>query len=322
MLKRFTIFIALVLMLAPVIAVQAQSMDEAVFCGDLQELDCQILLDNAAVMDQVFAAAFDMTMELGTSGEDSMNLSGAGSGALAVDPALVDNLMSAEAGADGLGAVIEQLLTAMTGEISLSLNGASADEPFDMTLNLLMENGAIVFNAGAMAELTGESMEGLEWFGVDVSGALDEILVEAGIGTEMKADQASAMAEAGAIGMAVTRLPDAVLGGIPVAVFETGIDSSALAAMLAAEPDYAAESITGAIVSRQYVGLSDHFTYRMEIAGELTLPESEDGEDSGHGNLVMDIGIDLAAFNQPVSVEIPADAMIFPLAMMMQMGSQ
>ncbi len=319
MLKRFTILIALVLMLTAVLSAQAETMEDGVFCGDLQATDCQILRDNAAVMDQVFSAAIDISMDLATSAEaaaNNMSLRGAGNGALAVDPALVDEMQSEEAG--DMAAALEPLLTAITGEFTLSLSGASADEPFEMSLDLLLKDGKIVFNAAAMSELTGDSMEGLEWFGVDISGALDEVLQEAGIGAA-PAEHDSMMDDGPASGMMVTRLDDSVLAGVPVAVFETSLAASALESMLAAETDDPAMSISGAISSRNYIGLSDHFSYRLELTGELTLP---DGEHGAGTTLVMDVGVEMSAFNQPVSVEIPEDALVFPLAMMLQMNSQ
>lgn len=325
--KRITIFIALTMLLTQMIAVQADSMEGDVFCGDLSNADCKILLDNAAAMDEVFAAAFSMTMDVQASGdapEDNMQLSGTGSGSMAVDPTLVGGIMAtqAETDADSMGAFVELLLTAMTGEMTLDMNIGSAEGPIDMTISLLLKDGVIAFNTGVMEELTGESMEGFEWFGVDVSGALDDVLMEAGLDTMMGADEASSMEHEMMQAAAVARLADAEVAGIPVAVFETRMDADMVTSMIAGEDLEAADAGEGELVSRQYIGLADNFTHRMTISGDMTLPKSEDGAITGYMTMVLDISIDMSAFNQPVSVEIPEDAVIFPLAMMMQMSSQ
>ena len=44
----------------PVAFAHADSMDD-VFCGDLSQSDCQILLDNAAVMDSLNSFAVSVT---------------------------------------------------------------------------------------------------------------------------------------------------------------------------------------------------------------------------------------------------------------------
>ena len=327
MLKRVRLLIALTLLLLPIAGAQADSMDGDVFCGDLQASDCQILLDNAAVMDEIFSAAFSMSMDMQASGdapEDNMRLSGAGSGSLAVDPTLLADILAAQAEPDGdsIGALIELALTAMSGEFMLDLNIDSSAEPLAMTLSLRLKDGVIAFNAGAMEEFTGESMEGFEWFGVDVSGALDDVLMQAGMDSLPGVADPSAMEKEVAHALAVTRLADDVVAGIPVAVFETRIDAGSVASLYMGEALEAAGSEQGELISRHYIGLADHFTRRMTIAGDMALPKSEAGEIAGNVNLAMNIGIDMSAFNQPVSVEIPEDAMVFPLAMMMQMGER
>ncbi|MCY3978640.1 MAG: hypothetical protein OXG23_11130 [Chloroflexi bacterium] len=345
MLTRVTILIALALLLAPGAAAHAGDMD-GVNCGDLPESDCQILLDNAAIMDEVFSAAFDMTMEMGVSGDSNagdMQLSVIGDGRLAADPALATELMALDAAteADSMFALVEELFAAIQGEVVLNMTGASADEPLDMTLNLLIKDGVIVLNAGAMETVTGESMNGMEWFGFDTSGALGGLLGEAGMGSiaDMSGMSSPAMEEAEAQATTIARLPDEQVAGIPVAVFESSIDLNPILSSLTLEDiqaeagaDQAADAemalaLTQRIEaremsSRHYIGIDDRFTHRMDLVMDLTIGSEFAGLGEGELHLTANIDIYLSAFNQPVAVEIPEEAMVIPLAMMMQMGSQ
>ena len=56
MVKKCMILVVLVLLLMPLLIVQAESTH----CGDLSDADCQIILNNIAVMDEVHSFAFDM----------------------------------------------------------------------------------------------------------------------------------------------------------------------------------------------------------------------------------------------------------------------
>ena len=53
----------------------------------------------------------------------------------------------------------------------------------------------------------------------------------------------------------------------------------------------------------------------MTLAGDVYELDSD-------GSIVMDMSMEVFDFNEPVEVEIPEDAFVFPLAMMMAMGSE
>ena len=74
MLKKLRILIALIVWMAPIVHLNASSADDEVFCGDLPEADCQILQSNAALMDEVHAVAFAMTLEILMSSETDGDL--------------------------------------------------------------------------------------------------------------------------------------------------------------------------------------------------------------------------------------------------------
>lgn len=345
MLKRALLLVTVGLMLMLFAAVQADSMDD-VICGALSEADCQILLTNAEVMDDVYSMSFNMALAMSVDGDgldDSFSMTGRGSGNLAVDPATADALEAAAAAtADSdVASLLERLLAAVTGDVSINMSGASGQEAFEMELHLLLKDGVIVFGAGAMEGLTGQPMEGLEWFGVDTSGAIGDILSEAGMGSALDAASTSppAMKDAETEATAVTRLPDEVIGGITVAVFESSVDINSILEMLILE-DIQAAAGTGegadadmaiAMVqnidarkmsSRTYIGLDDHYTYKTDMEMELTMRGESVDMAEGDVNLTMSFSINFSAFNLPVSVEIPEEAFVLPLAMLMQMGSQ
>ena len=346
MLKRLTILITLTLLMLSVATIQADSIDGDVFCGDLSDADCQILLTNAEVMDGVYSLQFSMAlaMKMGGDGlDDSIEMTGTGGGSLAVDPATADALeaAAAETAESDMAALLEMLLSAVTGDLSFRFDGLSGDEAIEMELNLLLKDGVIVIGAGAMEEMTGEEMTGLEWFGIDTSGAIGVLLDEAGMGTaqDMGMSSQSSMEAVEDDATVIVRLPDQIIAGSALAVFESSVDVNSIMQLLSlediqaaagsgdgADADMARAMIQGMDVrelsSRHYVGLDDHYTRRMEMAMDLTLSGELVGLEDGNISLIMNIGIDMTAFNQPVSVEIPEDAVVIPLAMMMQMGSQ
>ena len=332
MFRKSVIFFALIVILIPVVGVQADSMDDAVFCGDLVQSDCQILLDNAAVMNEVHSAYFSMTLALEIAGDtsaDHLELNGAGFGSLAVDAAAVIAVVAAgePAAENGIGTLIELVLTAMTGEVSFSLSGQSAEEPFEMELNLLLKDGVIVFGAEAMEAISGQEMTGMELFGVDVNGAIGDLLSEAGVGAMMEKGETASpgLDELESTASTIVRLPDGNVAGIPVAIFETSIEINSLVSLLMIEDgndaDLSQEADASGITGRQYIGLEDHYTFRMELSIDMSAPGAVIGEDAGDKNLVVDLAIAMSEFNKPVDVEIPEDVMVFPLLMMLQMGS-
>ena len=160
MLKRIVILVVLLTLLIPFASAQTDSVEAAHICGDLADADCQILLDNATMMDALNSFAFTVTMALDVDGdaiEEDMQLAGQGGGALSLDDEALQAV--AEIGnqitADETGALLELLITSLTGDVWLDLSGTSADEDFTMELSLRLKEGVVLLNAGAMEELSG-----------------------------------------------------------------------------------------------------------------------------------------------------------------------
>ena len=341
MLRKLAMLIALVVLMVMVAGVQADSIEDRVDCGELAEADCQILRDNVEVMDGVSSLHFDMQLDLGVNlggFMDLLLLNGAGGGKLAVDPAAADaaNAAGGESGEDNW---IVVLATAITGEISLHLTGEMPEEEIDTQFVVLMENGLFVLNEGAMATLGGQTIPGLEWIGYDARDAADELMAEVGDGGSTEDDGASSpeMEEANANAMSLTRLPDAEVMGIPVAVMETDVDFNSVISLMTledvlseAEPDEAqyADLMLAVMQNtdlrdvswRQYIGLDDHYTHRIDITLDITVAGEILEMEGMDFNITMSVVIDLSAYNEPVVVDLPEDVMLIPLDMLLGMG--
>lgn len=333
--------IALVILLVAVAGVQADAIEDRVDCRELAEADCQILRDNVEVMDGVSALHFDMLLDLGVDLGGFMDLllvNGAGGGKLIVDQAAADAAHAA-GGEDGGGAWIAVLATAISGEISLHLTGETAEEEIDTQFIVLMENGVFVLNEGAMVTLGGRMIPGVEWLGYDARGAVDELMAEVGAGDSAEEGSARSpeMEEANANAMSLTRLPDAEVMGIPVAVLETNADINSIVSLMTlddvlaeAEPDevqYA--DLMLALMQqldvrdlsyRQYIGLDDHYTHRIDFTMDVTIGGEALGVEGMDFIITASVDIDLSRFNEPFDVELPDDVMLIPLEMLLGMG--
>ena len=107
-------------------------------------------------------------------------------------------------------ALMETLLSAVTGEIWLDLSGVADEEEFALELQLRIKEGVVLIGAGALEDVTGQAMSGMEWFGVDMTDGLEDILSEAGLGGEMEwaSTSTAEMEAAEAAATTITRLPD------------------------------------------------------------------------------------------------------------------
>lgn len=341
MFRIFAMLIALVVLLVPVTGAQADAIEDRVECRELAEADCQILRDNVEVMDGVTALYFDMLLDLGVDLGGFMNLlqvSGAGGGKLAVDP-VVAEAVNAAGGEEGDDTWIAVLVTAMSGEISLHLTGETTEDEIDTQFVVLMDNGVFALNDGAMTTLGGRMVTGFEWIGYDARGAIDELMAAVGAGDSAADDDASSpeMEEANANAMSLARLPDAEVMGIPVAVLETTVDFNSVFSLVtledvlaAADPDEAQYADLVLAISqhldvrdfsfRQYIGLDDHFTHRIDFTMDTTIGGEFLEMEGMEFNITVSVDIDLSGFNEPFDVELPDNVMLIPLEMLLGMG--
>ena len=269
MLKK-SLIVAGLLLLVALVPAQADSSMESVFCGDLPAQDCQILQDNASVMDAVSAFGFSGAMSMGADFDEPFELTASAGGALEFDGGAMQRIsdMSANISAADFGELAELMLTTTKANISFALSGDLGEEALDMELSLLMKDGVVLLGAEALAAVTGEPMTGLDAFGLDLNGAVADLLGESDSKPANNMDDAEIMAMAGGA-TTITRLPDSEVNGAPVAVFETATDLDVLFDLV-----NAAELMEGIAInafhSRHYIGLDDAYTYRMELMMSLT----------------------------------------------------
>ncbi len=338
MLRTTLLLFAIGLLLVPGAGALAGESESGVYCGDLSAADCQILHDRQAAMDEVYGLSFGMRMDMtmtALSPGDVLQLNATGAGKVALSPEAASALLAADP-AD-MSAQLAPLLTGFQGDISFSLTGESTGEALDMQLDLRMKDGVVLLGAAAMEALAGEAMTGLAWFGFDTGGAVDQVLELAGLDSALANDyETAAMEEAEASAKSIARLPDSQLNGAAVAVFETRLDvnqilslmtlDSLLAMANPSQVDDAAAALSLAqsleareMSSREYIGLADSRTHRIELVMDMTIAGDFVDQPGMDTDLSLRMEMDLADFNQAFEVEIPEDAMVFPLAMMLQM---
>ncbi|MCY4071347.1 MAG: hypothetical protein OXG60_08605 [Chloroflexi bacterium] len=350
------IYIALVIAVIVPLAAVVANADNAddVICGDLAESDCQILKDNLTAMESVGAMSFSVSMLIDVPEGDAvndrtaMNMSLDAQGSLAVDPAILAAIVDLEDQIEESPSqllsqdtitVLDSFIAELTGDVTLDLHLVAEGETIDVEMHLLMRDGIFVLDAGALEDLMGQPMQGVDWFGLDANGimtlvASDPSMTEAlGLMEDMGTDASDIQAVEEAA-TSVTRLADSEINGVAVAVFESSVDMGLLTDLVVglydpqglmnpAEVAMTREALAETeLIMWQYIGIDDHYTYRTALTMEMG---SSDAEDDGQGAvdrvLSLSMTLDQSNFNEPVVVEIPEDAFVMPLAMLMQMGN-
>ncbi|MCY3781536.1 MAG: hypothetical protein OXG78_14580 [Chloroflexi bacterium] len=335
MLKKSLMLALLVVLLSSLAGVQADTNERPDLCGSLPQTDCQILVENENSWMSLNSFGFSFSMDITADADESMHFTGQGAGAFEIDSEANQTLieMNENLSAVDIGALVELMLTSVEGKISFEFSVSGGDEDLDTAMTLLLKDGVVVIDAAALEALTGEPMGGLEAFGIDLNGALDEAFDELGV---MDLSELNATSEAEVAATTVSRLPDEEIRGDAVAVFESTINVETLFSLVSLEELVAAsndlddpEEVAALIEAmefgdfsiREYIGLENRYTYRVEITMAMTV-SGEASELDGDASIVMDMSMEVFDFNVPVNVEIPEDAFVFPLAMMMAMGDQ
>ncbi len=326
----------------------AQSDDLGIdYCALLAEPDCLILEANEEAMRNVssYAVAFALTGEInntnmtGGSQQKAFVVSGETQLAFDAEAAAGGPAISADATQEERAALFERILTSITGALSMTITATSSEGTSEITINALMDNGVYLVDSATLESLTDEPMEGVEWLGVDITGALETLMAMPDIASSVDIISMPGIADLEGLEqvLTVTRLPDSEVNGVDVAVFDYEFDLPALLelpglnerAMQLSEADAPLKAGMLDIVenmrvsARTSVGLADFYTYHTLINFSIEL----DGESMGNadGSLVsaqFNIEADMSEHGQPVSVEIPEDAFILPLSLLLEMGSQ
>jgi hypothetical protein len=355
MYKRLLILLTLILSVAPLASVNAQSLAEGFdYCLFLPADDCQILVQSTEVMSEVGSFAFDMSLvydiaiEGGNLGIDDLSFGIDGSGLLALDVETFnkykDLAMSDPAAyMDQLPTILDGLLSGVEGEIYLEVSlpdilammtGGTTEIP----LNLLMKDGVYVIDVASLEEALGQDPSGMDWTGIDLNGAFESLMSDVDLSSLGGDAMADGMPEFDMEmlqdAITIERLDDSNIDGTSVAVFEMVVDYGSLLA--SSDMMDMLESVYGEagmdqdtidttlsmldeieIVVLQYIGLDDFYTYRMEMSMDFAI----DGEllgDPTMDSISFDIGMwfEMSDFNTPVDIQLPEDATIFPASML------
>ena len=336
MLRKYLILVVLIALVFPVAIAHADAADE-VFCGDLSQSDCQILLDNAAVMDSLNSFAVSVSMTLDVDSAEPMVIAMQAYGQFELDDESLRSIneKSASVSEAEWGELAEIFLTSAKADVRIEITELSGEQEDPSEFNLLLKDGVVLLGADAMSALSGEAMTGIEGFGIDLNGAIGELLTESGALPNTDSSEMQEMEPLADSAMTIQRLPDSEVNGVAVAVFKTDFDLGAFFALVSPEQLLAAfddldDSLTlseimdsievGEFSITQHIGLDDSYTYGTDIVADMSMSYTESGQ-AQHISISFDMRAILSNFGEPVDVELPADAFVIPLAMMMQMGN-
>jgi hypothetical protein len=306
MVKRI-ILVLFVLMLG-ISAIGAQdNMAATVFCGDLAEADCDLLVKSQEVMAGVtsfstdFSLFFEMSgLDMGM-GSDSLAMGLTGEGQLVADFGDVD-MMAADAEMDVL---IDALLNGFEMDMHLEIvlpDDLSMGMP-ELALDIVMVDGVIYMD-------TAPFMGGMEpmWMGIDLAGLMDTYMADimAQLDMDMMLDTTDMMdmGSVEAFGYAddyttIVRAEDRDLNGQTVAVFKTSYDfvslftdetfrglyaeifDSVMAAQMdLGDLDMDVEELLDAVAVMfedtnfsmvQWIGVDDYYSYHNALYIDMTL---------------------------------------------------
>ena len=334
MLRKYLTLIVLIVLALPAAVTSADAAND-VFCGDLSQSDCQILQDNAAVMDSLNAFAVHMNMALDVDGAEQTRLSVQGNGQFELDDEALQtiNEMAANAGEAEWSDLAELFLSSAKAVIWVEMTETTGEGDVTSEINLLLKDGILVISADALSALTGEDLSGMEGFGIDLNDAIGDLLKESGMLPEADSAEMQEMEALADSAMSIARLPDGELNGGAVAVFKTDFDLGAFFSLVSPEQLMAAsgdlddpqmlseimDSIeVGEFSVTHYIGLDDSYTYGLDVLMDFSMSYTENGQPMT-SSIDMEMAALLSKFGEPVEVAIPEDIFAFPLAMLLQM---
>ncbi|MCY4071345.1 MAG: hypothetical protein OXG60_08595 [Chloroflexi bacterium] len=335
------------LLLFPLAIASAQTDDEsAVYCSTLSPEDCEILALNEALGNQNTSVAFEMTAKADISVSfqgmptEETNVVVTGTGKLAADTEAFDDWsdVDSDVSAEALVDILERVFKGIEGQVSLSITSTTDDETSNLTFNLRMRDGVYLLDAATLEGLMGESMGGMDWLGFDISGLFSSLAAEEEFSSAI--DLATVTNEPILEEYtSIVRLPDSEVDGISVAVFEYDFDMAAAAAdfemrdmmhMAGSDTPLDEASVESMmsmlsamrISGLELISLEDYHTYRMSFDIDIAFDGATMGDpfiDSM--SMLLSLVVDLRDHNLAVDVEIPEDAFVMPLVMLMQMGN-
>ena len=348
--RYLNLLMASCLLLLTFVGVGAQSDDQGVdYCAIVSESDCQILEMNEAAMWDLSSSTMTFTATAVTteSGSDGSAQTGSidinGYLRLSYDMGAMEawSAIDADTTSEERALILDRALMSTTGELSMNMVTISSEGVEELSINLLMAGGVIVVDGATFESLTGESMGGVEWLGLDLNGAMESIMELPDFESAVDITPMPGVGDMEGLEEALTisRLPDSEVNGVAVAVFDYDIDipilldvlgelsmteemSTSDAVMLAMGIGMMSDMMADSQLSAQnYVGLEDHYTHRAVMAFDIVMDGDDSGfEDIGEITMEMEMSVEVSDHGQPITVELPEDAFVFPLAMLLQMS--
>ncbi len=342
---KAALVIALLLFLVAIAS--AQTGDEsAVYCSSLSAEDCEILALNEALGKQITSVAFelaanaDISLSFAGMPSEEMRAVVTGTGKLATDKQAFDDWsdVDGDVSAEALVDILERVFKGVEGEVSLSITSTTDDETANLMLNLRMRDGVYLLDAATLESLMGESMGGMDWLGFDISGLFSSLAAEDEFNSAVDLATVTNEPELQEY-TSIVRLPDSEVDGIGVAVFEYDFDMAAAAAdfemrdmmHMAGSDTLLDEASVESMMSMlsewriaglELIGLEDYQTYRMTFDIEIAFDGAAMGDpDIDSMSMLLSLVVDLRDHNLAVDVEIPEDAFVMPLVILMQMGN-
>jgi len=250
--KAMPVFLLVILLFGLVPGALAQGPD--VYCGDLSEADCNLLVQSQQAMRELSSSAFDLSAGFSmTSSEEfepgvnAIAMSLSGSGAVAADLSAFADLQGMDPEQvmgmmDTLPQMLVDLLRGVTVDASFNLvlpSELMADAPLpgDLTLNVVGTDGVLYVDLTSLLPAETVEQEGMPaWIGIDLAGMYETIFQEM---PDMSLEDMPGMMDVSGFAelmnpdllnqfVQIERGADETVDGQAVAVFVTTLDYEAM----------------------------------------------------------------------------------------------
>ncbi|MBC7812147.1 MAG: hypothetical protein H7175_13415 [Burkholderiales bacterium] len=355
--RKASVLVTLVCLCLALFGTAVQAQTAPIFCSTLAQADCAILQNVPAAGTGVNSTTFDFDLNIGVANvpgmpSQSMNFGLTGDGSWAIDPAVRASMAAMDPAAMDV-AMLTSAVQAFDLDLTITLNlpqelmamaAAQSGQapPSSITLEMLMVDGIGYLNFDQLVGLMPPN-SGLPtgWQGLDFAEVVT--MMGPSMGTMMGSGQVmnpsasigkmdSATVAAMSEFTSITRLADADINGMPVAVFQTNVDlvqllnSDAVMSAMSSDPSTAmqmqqlsavSDSLTAGNISiTQYVGLSDNIGYQTELLITASMDPTAFDPTVPVGGTPVDISVNgrftQSNINAAPAVSAPAGATLNP----------
>jgi hypothetical protein len=255
--KRFLVMISLLMVLILMVSGPTFAQGMVNFCGDLPEADCTLLTESQTAAAGLHSAStqFDMALSVSNIPDapfESLNITLNGDGTFAVDPALMEMMLSMQddpsalfSSPEAMQEWITSILNGVSGDLNLTLNipadvaqmmsSEDMTVPETLSIGLRLVDGIGYANLEDIAALMPDEDIPAGWVGVDLGEAMELAMQQGGFGDMAQMDPSAFEGYAAfqdpeflAEFLTVERLEDTEVDGQAAAVFHYTFDYGAL----------------------------------------------------------------------------------------------